>query len=185
MGQAARSASKRKVAEKSGKLSVRAVGSERSRGTSGARVRATWGGQTRLEIRFAPARPKGTIAMIRSEPTRDRPGALAPQLHRLLATVRGRSRAVGLPRCGARCRDGHSCQAPPTWDPTTRCPRNGRCRMHGGLSTGARTTAGRARLREAGRCGAAGRWRRYRASLVRGDDAEETICRNRPSLDDA
>ena len=45
-------------------------------------------------------------------------------------------------------------------------PWNGRCRMHGGLSTGARTPEGRARLREAGRKGAAIRWGRARASRI-------------------
>ena len=37
-----------------------------------------------------------------------------------------------------------------------------RCRLHGGCSTGARTAEGRARLVEAGRNGAAERWRRWR-----------------------
>jgi hypothetical protein len=40
----------------------------------------------------------------------------------------------------------------------------GRCRMHGGLSTGATTPEGRERLREAGRRGAAERWRRWRSA---------------------
>lgn len=51
------------------------------------------------------------------------------------------------PRCGARCRDGHPCNAPPVWDPEHDRPRNGRCRLHGGLSTGARTSEGRERQR--------------------------------------
>jgi hypothetical protein len=40
------------------------------------------------------------------------------------------------PRCGARTRAGGSCRAP--------AMSNGRCRMHGGASTGARTILGRA-----------------------------------------
>jgi hypothetical protein len=68
------------------------------------------------------------------------------------------------PRCGARCRDGHACRARVV---VTRNELGGvvvrsRCRMHGGLSTGARTAEGKARLREAGRRGAAERWRRWR-----------------------
>ena len=43
------------------------------------------------------------------------------------------------PRCGARTRDGGACGQP--------AMPNGRCRLHGGKSTGARTEAGRARLR--------------------------------------
>ncbi len=45
------------------------------------------------------------------------------------------------PRCGARTRAGCACRAP--------AMTNGRCRMHGGASTGPRTEAGRASLRAA------------------------------------
>ena len=45
------------------------------------------------------------------------------------------------PRCGARTRAGCACQAP--------AMRNGRCRMHGGAATGARTADGIARIRTA------------------------------------
>ena len=44
-------------------------------------------------------------------------------------------------RCGARTRRGTSCAAP--------AMRNGRCRLHGGLSTGPRTPEGLARSRSA------------------------------------
>lgn len=40
-------------------------------------------------------------------------------------------------RCGARCRDGHACRAPANG-------RGGRCKLHGGRSTGPRTAEGRA-----------------------------------------
>ncbi len=40
------------------------------------------------------------------------------------------------PLCGARRRDGGACQAPVVWDRQSDRPRNGRCRMHGGLSAG-------------------------------------------------
>jgi hypothetical protein len=63
------------------------------------------------------------------------------------------------PPCGARCRDGHPCQAPAMLDRETGCyVRNGRCRLHGGLSTGPRTAAGRARIAAAQRR----RWRQTR-----------------------
>jgi len=45
------------------------------------------------------------------------------------------------PRCGARTRSGGCCRQP--------AMRNGRCRMHGGLSTGPRTEAGLTRSRHA------------------------------------
>ena len=43
------------------------------------------------------------------------------------------------PRCGSKTRRGTACQAP--------AMRNGRCRMHGGASTGPRTPEGLARSR--------------------------------------
>ena len=55
------------------------------------------------------------------------------------------------PRCGARCRDGHPCQARATFDADRCYVRNGRCRLHGGLSTGPRTPEGRRRSGEAAR----------------------------------
>ena len=50
------------------------------------------------------------------------------------------------PRCQARCRDGHPCQARAVWDEDRDAPRNGRCRMHGGVSTGPTRLAGRQRI---------------------------------------
>jgi hypothetical protein len=63
------------------------------------------------------------------------------------------------PRCEARCRDGHLCRARAVWDRQRDRPRNGRCRMHGGLSTGPKTAAGRDRIREANRR----RWQQWRS----------------------
>lgn len=45
------------------------------------------------------------------------------------------------PRCGAKTRSGTPCQAP--------AMKNGRCRMHGGKSTGPRTPEGLERSRKA------------------------------------
>src|SRR6267142_6012851 len=45
------------------------------------------------------------------------------------------------PRCEAKTRSGKKCRAP--------AMRNGRCRMHGGASTGPRTPEGLARSRRA------------------------------------
>lgn len=66
------------------------------------------------------------------------------------------------PRCGARCRSkgGAPCVARVCLLPDGRPAK--RCRMHGGLSTGARTPQGRAKLSEAGRKGAAARWEKGR-----------------------
>ncbi len=48
---------------------------------------------------------------------------------------------LAAPRCGARTRCGGTCRQP--------AMANGRCRMHGGLSTGPRTADGRERCRRA------------------------------------
>src|SRR5580700_674775 len=74
------------------------------------------------------------------------------------ATARGTSRSIGLlrvrqrnqtvpgdlsnaERCGAKTRRGTVCQCP--------AMPNGRCRLHGGLSTGPKTAEGIRRIREA------------------------------------
>jgi len=53
-------------------------------------------------------------------------------------------RTDGKPMCGARTRSGRPCRAPGVG-------KGGRCRMHGGLSTGPRTEAGRQCVAEAAR----------------------------------
>ncbi len=57
-------------------------------------------------------------------------------------------------RCGARTRKGTPCQAP--------AMPNGRCKLHGGKSTGARTPEGRDRIRQA----QLRRWQRARAEAA-------------------
>jgi hypothetical protein len=52
-----------------------------------------------------------------------------------------------LPLCGAKCRDGHPCQARAAWDADRVAPRNGRCLRHGGVSTGPRSPEGGSVLR--------------------------------------
>ena len=49
------------------------------------------------------------------------------------------------PRCGARTRTGKPCQAPVVWDHQLDRPKNGRCKLHGGLSTGPKTLQGQHR----------------------------------------
>ena len=55
--------------------------------------------------------------------------------------------------CGAKTRDGETCKLPPLWPVSTRC------QVHGGLSTGPRTPAGRAKVAEVQR----ERWAAWRA----------------------
>src|SRR5262249_34760265 len=69
---------------------------------------------------------------------------ICPPTTSLPADRRGRLRNgatpgdfLAAPRCGAHTRAGECCRQP--------AMRNGRCRMHGGLSTGPRTAEGRAR----------------------------------------
>src|SRR5215207_1066092 len=59
-----------------------------------------------------------------------------PQAHGWRAHL---DKAHAAPRCRAKRRDGGSCTSP--------AMPNGRCRMHGGLSTGPRTAEGLARSR--------------------------------------
>lgn len=91
----------------------------------------------------------------------------APYVLLWAAAVREKSERKGKvattprPTCGARCRSrgGAPCEAPAVWDDASGAPRNGRCRMHGGLSTGPRTPQGRARALDALRRGRARRRR--------------------------
>jgi hypothetical protein len=55
------------------------------------------------------------------------------------------------PRCGAKTRRGTPCPCP--------AMKNGRCRLHGGLSTGAKTKEGIERIRAA-------RWKHGRYSMA-------------------
>jgi hypothetical protein len=59
------------------------------------------------------------------------------------------------PVCGAKTRSGGSCKARAVWDKANDKPRNKRCRMHGGLSTGPRTAEGLKRTLAAMRAGKA------------------------------
>ena len=49
--------------------------------------------------------------------------------------------------CSARTRRDTPCQAPPVWNKSQDKARNGRCKLHGGLSTGPKTEAGREAIR--------------------------------------
>src|SRR5947209_700216 len=62
------------------------------------------------------------------------------------------------PQCTAKTREGRQCRARAVWDEEHNRPRNSKCRVHGGLSTGPRTAEGKARIAEAQR----ERWRAYR-----------------------
>lgn len=50
--------------------------------------------------------------------------------------------------CGAKTRKGTPCNAPPVWDKKANSAKNGRCKLHGGLSTGAKTEAGLQAIRD-------------------------------------
>jgi ribosomal protein L32 len=69
------------------------------------------------------------------------PGPRDNPLHRLPDWRLTLPLAQSCPRCGARTRSGGACKSP--------AMPNGRCRMHGGKSTGPRTPGGLARMRRA------------------------------------
>ena len=77
----------------------------------------------------------------------NRKGELVLSLFSEEPRVRRRDR----PRCGAKTRRGTRCRAPAVGDHDTDQARNGRCKLHGGLSTGQRTTAGRDAIRASSR----------------------------------
>jgi hypothetical protein len=74
--------------------------------------------------------------------------SLARQKARRAHAGANTSRAANIPKwlrpqCGAKTRAGGRCKATPVWDKENDRPRNGRCRMHGGLSTGPKTPEGK------------------------------------------
>lgn len=87
----------------------------------------------------------------------------ARQQHGVKAKPSWRPRKADRPKCGARTRKGPPCQAP--------ARANGRCRMHGGLSTGAKTEEGLQKIREAQHR----RWARYRAALAHRESSMKTV----------
>ena len=72
---------------------------------------------------------------------------------------------IPIPLCEAKCRDGHSCKAKAACDKFRGEPLNGRCRMHGGLSTGAKSKEGRVRCSEAASRGMKAYWERRRQAV--------------------
>lgn len=68
------------------------------------------------------------------------------------------------PLCGAKCRSrkGRSCKAQVVVNSKTGEPINGRCRMHGGLSTGAKTQEGKDKSRTAAQRGMLAYWAKKR-----------------------
>ncbi len=84
---------------------------------------------------------------------------MPPVGNRLKHGIRGGD-PTNAPRCGARTRPGAPCRQP--------AMANGRCRMHGGRSTGPRTAEGLERLRAARtRHGAYGKEAREVRELIR------------------
>lgn len=80
--------------------------------------------------------------------------------------LRGQLPRSERPRCGAPARStGRPCQAPVVWDAQRDRPRNGKCKCHGGASTGPKTAEGRKRIRAAQKARWA-RWRAQRASVA-------------------
>jgi hypothetical protein len=77
-----------------------------------------------------------TMARVMSQPLEGRPRRLPRHLR---------------PRCSAHRRDGRRCQAKVVWDTEHDRPRNTKCRVHGGASTGPRTPEGKQRIAESNR----------------------------------
>ena len=74
------------------------------------------------------------------------------------------------PRCGAKNRSGEPCKA--------QALTSGRCRLHGGLSTGARSKAGKERQKVAASACMRGKWEEWKArpgGRVLSDEAREAL----------
>jgi hypothetical protein len=71
----------------------------------------------------------------------DKPRAKREKRPLLLKNNNPQGNPNNAPRCGAKTRKGTPCRAP--------AMKNGRCRMHGGKSTGPRTPEGLAKSRKA------------------------------------
>lgn len=54
-------------------------------------------------------------------------------------------------KCGALTRQRTYCQAPAVWNKITDEAVNGRCKLHGGLSTGPKTSKGKEAIRQSNR----------------------------------
>ena len=77
------------------------------------------------------------------------------------------------PRCGAKTRLGSPCQARAVWNKVNDRPVNGRCKLHGGLSTGPKTDEGKRRSAQAARDGL----KRYWAQRQQRDEASKQPTR--------
>src|ERR1700751_3463183 len=88
----------------------------------------------------------------------------------LISYLRRRPRRKDRPRCGAKTRVGRPCRMRVEFG-------KARCRLHGGLSTGPKTEAGRARIAVAQRR----RWRLYRERRLGTSLAEASIVKPKDS----
>ncbi len=71
------------------------------------------------------------------------------------------------PVCGAKTRKGQPCQMRVVWDEESNQPRNGRCRLHGGPTTGPRRPEGRKRIPHASRKRMLQRWEDIKTQMER------------------
>jgi hypothetical protein len=62
-----------------------------------------------------------------------------------------KTRRTNRGKCGAKTRKGSPCQAPPVWSKSQDKSKNGRCKLHGGLSTGPKTDNGKEAIRVSNR----------------------------------
>jgi len=131
----------------------------------------------RIRVRYVGHAPPGSSRVMDSK-TDEYGGRRGPELVLWLAEMLPnadirvgflRLQRPDRPRCGARCRDGHACRAPAVWDAVRDRPVNGRCKLHGGMSTGPKTPEGKQRCAEGRRtCWAARRAKREAAAVATG-----------------
>jgi len=140
----------------------------------------------RIRVGYAGYAPLGSSRVMDSK-TDQFQGRRGPELVEWLAeklpnadirVVFLRTQRPDRPRCGARCRDGHACKAPAVWDALRDRPVNGRCKLHGGLSTGPKTLEGKQRCAEGRRVYWARRAARQSLAVASGQHTEEVMPRS-------
>jgi len=113
-------------------------------------------GQRRIRVRYVGYAPRKSSRVMDSK-TDQFGGRHSPELVWWLAEMLPnadikvgflRLQRPDRARSGARCRDGHACRAPVVWDAARDRPVNGRCKLHGGMSTGPKTPEGKQRCAE-------------------------------------
>jgi hypothetical protein len=116
-----------------------------------AQLADAYGKQIPPDNKFTESHQIGLMRTVRARASWGLTGITMIDYAAVVSYLRKRPRRKDRPVCGAKTRAGRPCRMRVEFG-------KARCRLHGGLSTGPKTEAGRARIAEAQRR----RWRDYR-----------------------